>query len=40
MIARWSALGVLHAEHNFRRIRGYRHWPMLARALRHDPLED
>jgi transposase-like protein len=36
MIARWSALGVAHAEQNFRRVRGYRYLPMLARALRRD----
>ncbi len=37
MIARWSALGVFQAEQNFRRIRGYRHLPLLARALRRNP---
>jgi putative transposase len=36
MIARWSALGVFHAEQNFRRIRGYRHLPLLAHALRRN----
>jgi len=36
MIARWSALGAFHAEQNFRRVRGYRYLPLLARALRHD----
>ncbi len=36
MIARWSALGVFQAEQNFRRIRGYRHLPLLVRALRRN----
>ncbi len=36
MIARWTALGVLHAEQHFRRIRSYRYLPLLARALHHD----
>jgi hypothetical protein len=36
MIARWSALGVFHAEQDFRRVRGYRYLPLLARALRHE----
>ncbi len=36
MIARWSAVGLSNAEQNFRRVRGYRHLPILARALHHD----
>ena len=36
MITRWSALGVFHAEQNFRRVRGYRYLSLLARALRHE----
>jgi putative transposase len=36
MIARWSALGLLQAEQHFNRIKGYRHLPLLARALRRD----
>jgi putative transposase len=36
MIARWSATAIFNAEHNFRRVRGYRYLPILARALRHD----
>jgi hypothetical protein len=36
MIARWSALGVFHAEQHFGRVRGYRCLPLLGRALRHD----
>jgi putative transposase len=36
MITRWSALGLFNAEQNFRRIRGYRHLPLLARALRRN----
>lgn len=27
MILRWTAVGLLHAEQSFRRIRGYRVWP-------------
>ena len=38
-ITRWSALGVFQAEQNFRRIRGYRHLPLLAHALRRDALK-
>ena len=36
MIARWSALGLSQAEQHFNRIKGYRHLPLLARALRRD----
>jgi hypothetical protein len=36
MIARWSALGVFHAEQHFRRVRGYRYLPLLGRPLPHD----
>ena len=36
LIAHWSALCVFHAKRNFRRVRGYRYLPLLARALRHD----
>jgi len=34
MISRWAAVGLLQAEEHFRRIRGYRHLPLLKRALR------
>jgi hypothetical protein len=34
MISRWTAAGLLHAEQGFHRIKGYRHLPLLARALR------
>jgi putative transposase len=37
MIGRWAALGLLQAERHFKRIRGYRHLPLLKRALRGDP---
>ena len=37
MILRWTAVGLLHAEQGFRRIRGYRHLPLLKRALREQP---
>ena len=37
MISRWAALGLLQAERHFKRIRGYRHLPLLKRALRGDP---
>jgi putative transposase len=33
MIIRWTATGLLHAEGNFRRVRGYRHLPLLKKAL-------
>ncbi len=36
MISRWAAVGLLQAEQHFRRIRGYRHLPLLKRALRGD----
>src|ERR1700719_1773081 len=36
MISRWAAVGLLQAEEHFRRIRGYRHLPLLKRALRAD----
>jgi transposase-like protein len=36
MIARWSALGMSHAEQHFRRVRGYRYLSVLGRALRRD----
>src|SRR5262249_2926267 len=39
MIARWSAVGLSTAEQNFRRVRGYRHLPLLARALHHDAVK-
>jgi hypothetical protein len=39
MIARWSAVGLSNAEPNFPRIRGYRHLPILARALHHDAIK-
>ena len=39
MIVRWTAIGLAHAEKNFRRVRGYRYLPLLARALRHDALK-
>ena len=38
MIVRWTAIGLAQAEKNFRRGRGYRHLPLLARALRQDAL--
>ncbi len=37
MILRWTAVGLLYAEQSFRRIRGYRHLPLLKRALRAEP---
>jgi hypothetical protein len=37
MILRWTAVGLLHAEQSFRRIRGYRHLPLLKRARREQP---
>jgi transposase-like protein len=37
MIVRWTTVGLLHAERSFRRIRGYRHLPLLKRALRAQP---
>lgn len=39
MIARWSAVGLSNAEQNFRRVRGYRHLPILARTLHHDGMK-
>jgi hypothetical protein len=36
MISRWAAIGLLQAEEHFRRIRGYRHLPLLKRAWRGD----
>jgi hypothetical protein len=36
MISRWAAVGLVQAEEHFRRIRGYRHLPLLKRALRAD----
>jgi putative transposase len=35
MIVRWTAIGLAHAEKNFRRVRGCRYLPFLASALRH-----
>jgi transposase-like protein len=37
MIVRWTALGLSHAEQNFRRVRGYRYLPLLKRVLRTRP---
>ena len=37
MIVRWTAVGLSHAEQNFRRVRGYRYLPLLKRALRIRP---
>lgn len=34
MVLRWSAAGLLEAEKNFRRIRGYKHLPKLEAALK------
>jgi len=39
MIVRWTAVGLAQAEKNFRRVRGYRHLPLLKRALRAQPLK-
>lgn len=39
MIVRWTAIGFAHAEKNFRRVRGYRHLPLLVRALRQDAVK-
>jgi transposase-like protein len=39
MIVRWTAIGFAQAEKNFRRVRGYRHLPLLARALRQDAVK-
>jgi putative transposase len=36
MINRWAAVGLLQAEEHFRRISGYRHMPLLKRALHGD----
>ena len=35
MRLRWAAAGMLGAEDQFRRVRGYRQLPQLAKALRH-----
>jgi hypothetical protein len=37
MIVRWTAVGLSHAEQNFRRLHGYRYLPLLKRALRIRP---
>jgi len=37
MIVRWTAVGLSHAEENFRRVRGHRYLPLLKRALRTRP---
>lgn len=39
MIVRWTAIGLAQAEKHFRRVRGYRYLPFLARALRHDAVK-
>jgi transposase-like protein len=39
MIVRWTAIGLAQAEKNFRRVRGYRQLPLLARALRTDAVK-
>jgi hypothetical protein len=39
MIVRWTAIGLAQAEKHFRRVRGYRYPPLLARALRHDAVK-
>ena len=39
MIVRWTAIGLAQAEKNFRRVRGYRHLPLLVRALRQDAVK-
>ena len=39
MIVRWTAIGLAQAEKNFRRVRGYRHLPILVRALRQDAVK-
>lgn len=39
MIVRWTAIGLAQAEKHFRRVRGYRYLPLLARALRHDAVK-
>ena len=39
MIVRWTAIGLAQAEKNFRRVRGYRHLPLLVRALRPDAVK-
>jgi transposase-like protein len=39
MIMRWTAIGLVQAEKNFRRVRGYRQLPLLARALRTDAVK-
>jgi transposase-like protein len=39
MIVRWTAIGLAQAEKNFRRVRGYRHLPLLARALCQDAVK-
>ncbi len=35
MALRWAAAGMLAAEGQFRRVKGYRELPQLARALEH-----
>ena len=41
MVLRWSAAGVLEAEHGFRKIAGYRAMPTLIAGLRaHDTKTD
>jgi transposase-like protein len=39
MIVRWTGVGLIHAEQNFRRARGYRNLPLLKRALRAESLK-
>jgi putative transposase len=39
MILRWTGIGLIHAEQNFRRIRGYRNLPLLKRALNAQSLK-
>ena len=39
MIVRWTGVGLIHAEQNFRRVRGYRNLPLLKRALRAESLK-
>jgi len=39
MARRWTALGVLHAQENFRRIKGHKDLPVLVRALATNVVE-
>jgi hypothetical protein len=40
MALRWAAAGMLAAEGQFRRVKGYRELPQLAQALEHAAAEE